>query len=67
MAIPKYKDPTTGKWTRITTYVQSGNAVEITEISGETALSDDIITELQNDLNWIAYGGGAYRFVSSTR
>lgn len=65
MAIPKYKDPTTGKWTRITTYGQSGNAVEITDISGETALSDDIITELQNDLNWIAYGGGAYRFVSA--
>ena len=65
MAIPKYKDPTTGKWKRITTYGQSGNAVEITEISGETALSDDIITELQNDLNWISYGGGAYRFVSA--
>ena len=65
MAIPKYKDPTTGKWIRITTYGQSGNAVEITEISGETALSDDIITELQNDLNWISYGGGAYRFVSA--
>ena len=65
MAIPKYKDPITGKWTRITTYGQSGNAVEITEISGETALSDDIITELKNDLNWIAYGGGAYRFVSA--
>ena len=65
MAIPKYKDPATGKWIRITTYGQSGNAVEITEISGETALSDDIITELQNDLNWISYGGGAYRFVSA--
>lgn len=65
MAIPKYKDPTTGKWIRITTYGQSGNAVEIAEISGETALSDDIITELQNDLNWISYGGGAYRFVSA--
>lgn len=65
MAIPKYKDPTTGKWTRITTYGQSGNAVEITEISGETALSNDIITELNNDLNWISYGGGAYRFVSA--
>lgn len=65
MAIPKYKDPTTGKWIRITAYGQSGNAVEITEISGETALSDDIITELQNDLNWISYGGGAYRFVSA--
>lgn len=65
MAIPKYKDPITGKWIRITTYGQSGNAVEITDISGETALSDDIITELQNDLNWIAYGGGAYRFVSA--
>ena len=65
MAIPKYKDPITGKWNRITTSGQSGNAVEITEISGETALSDDIITELQNDLNWIAYGGGAYRFVSA--
>lgn len=65
MAIPKYKDPITGKWNRITAYGQSGNAVEITEISGETALSDDIITELKNDLNWISYGGGAYRFVSS--
>lgn len=65
MAIPKYKDPTTGKWNRITAYGQSGNAVKIIEISGETALSDDIITELQNDLNWIAYGGGAYRFVSA--
>lgn len=65
MAIPKYKDPITGKWIRITTYGQSGNAVEITEISGETDLSDDIITELKNDLNWISYGGGAYRFVSS--
>lgn len=65
MAIPKYKDPITGKWIRITTSGQSGNAVEITEISGETALSDDIITELKNDLNWISYGGGAYRFVSS--
>lgn len=65
MAIPKYKDPITGKWMRVTTYGQSGNAVEITEISGETALSDDIITELQNDLNWISYGGGAYRFVSA--
>lgn len=65
MAIPKYKDPITGKWNRITTYGQSGNAVEITEISGETALSDDIITELNNDLNWISYGGGAYRFVSA--
>jgi hypothetical protein len=64
MAIPKYKDPITGKWNRITTYGQSGNPVEITEISGETALSDDIITELKNDLNWISYGGGAYRFVS---
>lgn len=62
MAIPKYKDPITGKWKRITTYGQSGNAVEIADISGETSLSDDIITELQNDLNWIAYGGGAYRF-----
>lgn len=65
MAIPKYKDPITGKWNRITAYGQSGNPVEITEISGETALSDDIITELKNDLNWISYGGGAYRFVSS--
>lgn len=65
MAIPKYKDPITGKWIRITTSGQSGNPVEITEISGETALSDDIITELKNDLNWISYGGGAYRFVSS--
>lgn len=65
MAIPKYKDPITGKWNRITTSGQSGNAVEIAEISGETALSDDIITELKNDLNWISYGGGAYRFVSS--
>ena len=65
MAIPKYKDPITGKWNRITTYGQSGNPVEINEISGETALSDDIITELKNDLNWISYGGGAYRFVSS--
>lgn len=65
MAIPKYKDPITGKWKRITAYGQSGNAVEITEISGETALSDDIITELKNDLNWISYGGGAYRFVSA--
>lgn len=65
MAIPKYKDPITGKWIRITTYGQSGNAVEITEISGETDLSDDIITELKNDLNWISYGGGAYRFVSA--
>lgn len=65
MAIPKYKDPSTGKWIRITTYGQNGNPVEITEISGETALSDDVITELQNDLNWISYGGGAYRFVSS--
>lgn len=64
MAIPKYKDPSTGKWIRITTYGQNGNAVEIAEISGETALSDDIITELKNDLNWISYGGGAYRFVS---
>lgn len=65
MAIPKYKDPITGKWNRITAYGQSGNAVEIIEISGETVLSDDIITELKNDLNWISYGGGAYRFVSS--
>jgi hypothetical protein len=65
MAIPKYKDPITGKWNRITTYGQSGNPVEITEISGETALSDDIITELKNDLNWISYGSGAYRFVSA--
>lgn len=65
MAIPKYKDPITGKWNRITTSGQSGNAVEIAEISGETALSDDIITELKNDLNWISYGGGAYRFVSA--
>ena len=65
MSILKYKDPITGKWNRITAYGQSGNAVEITEISGETALSDDIITELKNDLNWISYGGGAYRFVSS--
>lgn len=65
MAIPKYKDPVTGKWNRITTYGQSGNAVELTEISGETALSDDIIAELKNDLNWISYGGGAYRFVST--
>lgn len=65
MAIPKYKDPITGKWNRITAYGQSGNPVEITEISGETALSDDIITELKNDLNWISYGGGAYRFVSA--
>lgn len=65
MAIPKYKDPKTGKWNRITAYGQSGNAVEIIEISGETVLSDDIITELKNDLNWISYGGGAYRFVSA--
>lgn len=65
MAIPKYKDPSTGKWNRITAYGQSGNAVEIIEISGETVLSDDIITELKNDLNWISYGGGAYRFVSA--
>ena len=65
MSILKYKDPITGKWNRITAYGQSGNAVEITEISGETALSDDIITELKNDMNWISYGGGAYRFVSS--
>ena len=65
MAIPKYKDPITGKWNRITTYGQSGNPVEITKISGETTLSDDIITELKNNLNWISYGGGAYRFVSA--
>ena len=65
MSILKYKDHITGKWNRITTYGQSGNPVEIAEISGETTLSDDIITELQNDLNWISYGGGAYRFVSA--
>ena len=64
MSILKYKDPKTGEFKRINPYGNIGKAVEITEISGETALSDDIITELQNDLNWISYGGGAYRFVS---
>lgn len=64
MSVFKYKDPKTGEFKRINPYGNIGKAVEITEISGETALSDDIITELQNDLNWISYGGGAYRFVS---
>lgn len=65
MSILKYKDPKTGEFKRINPYGNIGEAVEIAEISGETALSDDIITELQNDLNWISYGGGAYRFVSA--
>ncbi len=64
MSILKYKDPKTGEFKRINPYGDIGKAVEIAEISGETALSDDIITKLQNDANWISYGGGAYRFVS---